>query len=639
MKKILVLLALMSATVSADPLVYTRQPRLSQAIDVPGYAPLGEAANWSHWYEAGQPNRYTEAEVVIDDLKGNITRIGPDCLNTPEICAVHDARVSPDGKLIAYTVAYGNTFTRPKAWADGPFLPAIEFTGLRYEIGLYDTVTKQNFQVETNARQPDWADNDTIVFTSDRAGDYSPWSSAGNYYPMKSLHVYRGTLGQNKLTNVTPILPSKFCMNPAVMSDSRAYMSCWEGFGDRDYGHTGPNMWWVWSCNQNGTDCRAVLGAHGSPVFDVVAKYLTGIVDPLRKGVGGTSFRVLGPVSELKKGTLAVTNYYRGNHQGRMGQVISFPIPGPAEGFSQAKAINESYERGTNPGSGRYVPQVMLRTPFGTDSDDMWRYDINGKVMGKAGYAAPAYDMGEFLFTWCNGACYEATMPAMANREAMGGGPTSHRSIALALTPRVTNPRDPKQVRILACADETYNCWDARLVTPHEAPPQAPAMLTGKLTTLQIVDATKGELWPLTGPNVHPWDKVGLQGNADADFATTIAAIRIDAITPWKVVPKVKGFAATKTVGTYPLQEDGSVKAVFECGINYKLLGVNKAGGIVATDNTIHTAVCGEVVQCHGCHDAHSQERVDALKDSAEYRFMHGGKDGGPVMANAVPGC
>jgi hypothetical protein len=416
-----------------------------------------------------------------------------------------------------------------------------------------------------------------------------------------------------KLTNIQPILPSKFCMNPTVASDGRMYASCWEGFDMRDYGHTGPNLWWIWSCNQNGTDCRAVLGAHGSPVFDVVAKYLTGIVDPLRRGVGGTSFRVLGPVSELKKGTLAATNYYRGNHQGRMGMVFSFPIPGPAEGFSQAKAINESYERGTNPGSGRYVPQIMLRTPFGTDSDDMWRYDVNGKVMGKAGYAAPAYDMGEFLFTWCNGACYEATMPAMANRAYMGGGPTSHRSIALALVPRVTNPRDPKQVKILACGDEVYNCWDARYITPHEAPPQGPAMLTGELTTLQVVDATKGELWPLTGPNVHPWDKVGLQGNADADFATTIAAIRVDEITSWKVLPKVKGFAATKTVATCPLEADGSVFCPIPAGINYKVMGVNKDGGIVATDNTIHFSVGGERIACWGCHQAHSQEAVDKL--------------------------
>lgn len=190
----LCLLTMLAVAAIAEPLVYTRQPRLSQAIDVPGYAPIGEAANWQRWMDAGQPNRYTEAEVVIDDQKGNITRIGPDCLNTPEICAVHDARVSPDGKLIAYTVAYGNTFTRPKAWADGPFLPAIEFTGLRYEIGLYDIATKQNFLLETNARQPDWCGNSCLVFTSDRAGDYSPWSSAGNYYPMKSLHVYRAEL-------------------------------------------------------------------------------------------------------------------------------------------------------------------------------------------------------------------------------------------------------------------------------------------------------------------------------------------------------------------------------------------------------------------------------------------------------------
>jgi hypothetical protein len=189
----LILLALVSAASAAD-ITYTRQPRCSQAIETPGYAPIGECANWQHFYEAGQVNRFTESEVVIDDLKGNITRIGPDCLNTPDICAVHDARVSPDGMRILYTVAYGNTFTRPKAWADGPFLPPIEFQGLRYEIGLYDMATKQNYLIESTARQPDWADNDTIVFTSDRAGDYSPWSSAGNYYPMKSLHVYRAEL-------------------------------------------------------------------------------------------------------------------------------------------------------------------------------------------------------------------------------------------------------------------------------------------------------------------------------------------------------------------------------------------------------------------------------------------------------------
>jgi len=165
-------------------LVYTRQPRVAE-----------EFANFQHWYDGGQPDRFTESDLVLDDLQGNISTIH-DCTGKPAICAAHDGRVSPDGLRIAYTLAEGDALYPVRTWGDNRLSPPIEFHAVRYSIWIYDTRSNTTVKVETNARMPDWYSNDELVFASNRAGTYAPWAYSGpeSGYVDKALQIYKAKL-------------------------------------------------------------------------------------------------------------------------------------------------------------------------------------------------------------------------------------------------------------------------------------------------------------------------------------------------------------------------------------------------------------------------------------------------------------
>jgi len=151
-------------------------------------------------------------------------------------------------------------------------------------------------------------------------------------------------------------------------------------------------------------------------------------------------------------------------------------------------------------------------------------------------------------------------------------------------------------------------------------------------TTLQIVNARAGEIYPISD---KAQDKISFQGNAVDGWQAKIAAIRIDEITQWTTKPTRYGFAATAKFGTFYLEKDGSVKIALKCPMTYQLRGVDAAGNVVAEDNSLHYAICGEVVTCHGCHDGHSTERAALYGKSAAERFKTTVAAGKPP----APGC
>jgi hypothetical protein len=609
-----------STTAVADSmysLVYTRQPRVAEQF-----------ANWQHWYDGGQPDRFTESDLVLDDLRGVVTVIH-NCTTSTTICAAHDGRVSPDGFRIAYTLAEGDALYSVKTWGDNRDTPPIEFHGVRYSIWIYDTRTMTRVKVQDNARMPDWYSNDGLVFASNRGSTYTPWAYAGpeSGYTGKATQIFKAQLTpDNTLANIVNLSPESVgALSPVVLSNGNICWSDFNGFGTRAVGHTPSNMFWVKCVDGNGTNARTVLGAHGSPTFKTAA-YLEGIVDPYRRGEGSTEFKLLRPFSEIKAGKYAVGSYYRSNHQGAMGMIYGVTLS-PAEGFSQSRYLAASDYQSSLPGSGRYVPQVEVLTPYAQDQDlDMPKFHLNGKAMGKAGYAAASPD-AEYIFTQCRGACFEGTMPEANNRAAMGGEPTSKFEIRKALVHQVTDPFDPSQSVVIACADERWNCRDARYVAPYmalfgqAAPAAAPPPVTGYRTTLQVVNARAAELFPIPG-SPHPEDdKCTYQGCADADYSQKVAAIRIDRVFPWTTPANRSGFARTAKSGIFPLESDGSVKIYLRCPIVYQLSAVDAAGNIIAKDNSLHSTVCGETVTCHGCHDGHSVERILQLSSSAVTRF------------------
>jgi len=277
-----------------------------------------------------------------------------------------------------------------------------------------------------------------------------------------------------RLTDIQQLTAGSYVMNPVVLSTGEVCYSEWDGYGQRAVSHTPSNMWWVRCMNQDGTNNRVVLGAHGSPTFKTRA-YLAGIVDPARSGEGSTAFKLLRPMSEIKRGKYAVTSYYRSNHQGAMGMIFAFIMLDGAEGYSQSAKLDASDYKSTVEGSGRFVPNVEVLTPFSNDQDisnygTKFRLPLKPgepeKAMGRAGMAAASVD-GEYIYTHARGSAYEGTMPEYNTRAAMGGEPTAKFEIRKALVDRITDPYDPKQSVVIACAEEKWNCRDARYVVPY----------------------------------------------------------------------------------------------------------------------------------------------------------------------------
>ena len=607
--------------VNSDPkLVYTRQPRHTTPVEI-----LGDASNWQHVTDVGRVYDQSEADVVLDNLHGNVEVIH-DCTTTVEICAAQEAKVSPDGSSIVYSVATGSQTYPVKAFG-GPLTDLEDFTATSAELWLYvvSTKTKTRLTAGHMDRMPEWCGNDCLVFASDRAGVYAPLGEAGNYYPFKSLQLYTAKLSGVSLTDIKNITPhEQFIMNPLVATNGDICYSSWQGFGDRGTGHSPRNMWWISCVDANGANGVVELGAHGSPYIKTTA-YLNDWVDPARRGEGVTAFRALRPVAEIHKGYFAVSNYYRSNSGGANGMVFGWERI-PVEGVS---ILNNFFERDgvdARLGSARYVPSTLRSlTPYGTDQDTDPRFHNDGRAAGRAGYASPwPGDGAEWLYTNARGWCYEAALPELANRDAMGGEPPCKKEIRLATVPVVTNPFDLSQSEVIACPEDEWQCWDARAVVPYQElygqpVPEKPNSLAMGQSFLQVVDARAAELAPF--PNATEQDKISFQGNADPDYSGRVTGFRIELVELWDTLPDRDGFKSRTHYKTALLEADGSVQVEVPCETPFLMSGVDAGGVVVAQDNMTHSLQCGETRTCHGCHDGHSEERAAEFTQSAAQRF------------------
>lgn len=612
-----------------DPysLVYTRQLRYTDPVlDKSGKVIRESGAQWQDFYDAGQPDVFSEGDLVLDDLQGK-RKVLFNCTAQDRICNAHDARVSHDASQIMFTVAYGDSFRSPNHLPAGAKLTRdIEFKATRYELWLYTAEKGKSRKIADNARMGEWAGGGKIVFASNRAGTFAPMNYAGIEYPDPALHIFIADFDGEKLGPATDLTPhAAYCMSPAVNLDGSIAMSCWEGWGERGKGHTPANMWWLWQVEGNSTDWRVIAGAHGSPYYWKTNAYLADVCQTTEKGQvincgeASTSFRVMRQYTPLWGDDYLFTNYYRSNHTGAYGAIFRCKRS-DVEGFTYSASLPDSTLHKSIPGSGRFAPNCYVATPFGNDADNTVKFNKNGKAMGKAGdpFAIPL-TKGKFGFTMARGNCYSPSGADRATTEAFGGEPTCKKEIRVAVVDRVTDPFDIHQSYCIAGCWPQHNAYGARYVAPYKAllgqdpPPAPPAILEGKTTTLQIVNARTGEIHQIDSPSRKPEDDCAIQGCAVDGWQEKITAIHIEQVLPHIKRPSEKGFSATQPIGNFPIRDDGSLSFEIPCGINYQLWGVGKDGKMVAKDNTIHSAVCGEVVTCHGCHDAHSIQRAKEL--------------------------
>lgn len=622
-------------------LVYSRQPRMEEKYE-----------NWHRFYDAGAPDRHSELDLVLDNLI-DPPKVIFDCTSkTNLVCAAEDARVSPDGKNILFTVATGVGLYPVQLWGTTEKTPPIEFSAVSYALYVYNVESGTYYKLEDNARQGDWLSNTDIVFASNRAGTFPPraMGSVVPNYNVKALQIYRGKIRENRLIQIVNLTPeSPFAMSPTVTHDGLILYSEWDGFGDRVGGHTPANFWWGRSMNADGTNNIVILNGHGTPTLKTVA-YLKGIVDPNRALEGSTQVKLPRPMREVELDWIYFTNYYRSNHSGS-GIEMKFKknVTG-AEGYSQSASIGDSDYKLAFVGSGRYTPNLFVVTPSDNDQDTTnvgARYHVNGKIMGKSRAPAPTIaGHGRFIDSHGRGSCYEGTVTQYNSVLAMGGEPTCQYYIREVLVERVTDPFDETQSKPLACYGTEFNCIDPSWVVPYSELPfntEAPffkeyVASNATTTTLHIVDARAGELQPLVGPNYTEKDKRTYQGLADPNYPAVVTHMKVEAIKNWTTVPSRSGFESQVLLGLFPIENlDGSMSIDLPCNVNYLFSGVDVTGKTVAEDQTVHRANCGEVVTCHGCHDGHSFERLEKLGKTAVERFTEttaGSKGRLPVLDN-----
>lgn len=644
---------------------YTRQPRLTEPCSELDQAkdprcrtgdPVRDMDNWLRWYDGGAPDRFSEADVVLDDLQGRKKVIFNCTTDDSVVCAAHDQRWSPDASKLAFTVAYGagpDSLYRVKSVvANTPMTrEPVEFRAVRYELWIRDMPTGINHLVEEDARMPTWASNTRLGFHSCRAGTFPPAAYHGNDFGKScSLHLFRGDLTPDwTLTNIKNLTPhATMAMGGYVATTGRWWFSDWWAFNstrtlpdgslepmEKGKGGTPANMFTVDSIEGNGTGHRKELHAHSTPTL-YMAKHLP-TVDPNRRGVGTSMLRLPRHLDEIPRyndkgerdGTwMTVSNYYRSNHLGSLGCPYRW-TPTEAEGMLVSANIPESEYKHWLPGSGQFTPSdIMCMTPYGTDSDDAHRHDRQGRLMGKAGMQHPT-TMGKFTFTHCGGSCYEGTLPMETFEAFTGvGQPTAKKDIRVALVDRVTDPFDRNQSIVIACREQKWNCWDGveratyqELYGQPEPLPPPPDLGPNLVTVLRVVNIKDGELdkIPAYSANNNN-EKVRLQGNADDDWKERIAGIRIKQVIPHREPVTAPGFAEEIHIGDFYAEDDGSLEAVMPCNMTYQLSGIDARGIELAWDLSLHPAVCGEIVTCHGCH-VESVERWNSLGAPAVERF------------------
>ncbi|MEZ5501496.1 MAG: hypothetical protein R3E50_02140 [Halioglobus sp.] len=157
------------------------------------------------------------------------------------------------------------------------------------------------------------------------------------------------------------------------------------------------------------------------------------------------------------------------------------------------------------------------------------------------------------------------------------------------------------------------------------------------------MDARKAELYPSAERydwQANLYEQCAFQGCAvdteNPDFhASNIAALTIFLPAMWDMTYSDgheqtyahtlnnTGHKAVATLGSQPLEADGSVKMRVPCETPLIMAGTDANGMSIAHDAMLHSLRRGETRTCHGCHDGHSEERAAQIKQSAVERFSH----------------
>ena len=408
---------------------------------------------------------FTEADIVYDDLNGNVYVVF-NCTGDPMLdCVAQEPRVSPDGTKALFTVGIADQMG---GFGQTEFIQTLKTS----QLYLYDITNPSAPPVPVDtlpgpdamARMPDWINNETFVFMATYAQKHpikgtsemytfpdqfghthygaDRWGISQEYYTgnvdpygisakggAHSLQLYKmnidgtGECGASYLnpgTGNQPCLltPHEYmALRPTVLTTGDIVYSSLQSHSDKARDSASPghgtrmNKWWIARTDQWGGDATILVNAHSkTPVIETKS-----LLNPVlySGGEGSDQFRALRAIGEDDQGRLYVTNYYRGNHRG-LGIIFRFSITDPhVEGCSILDNIPAAVFSSSTPGSGGYMPcDIESFTPAGNSQDgEPRRFDNpftpedDNIVVGKAGYFA-AGPNGQKIITWGRGHCF-----------------------------------------------------------------------------------------------------------------------------------------------------------------------------------------------------------------------------------------
>lgn len=637
-----------------------------------------DASTWQHSSDVGRINGgIAESDIVLDDLQGNV-HVLHDCTTSDEICVAQEARVSPDGRKIAYSVGYANSLVdvyHDRIKLGIKEIPALTHARLFiYDLDSGETRPVPNHDGKSIDRQPEWLDDNTLVFASNRANLFphksqfsqhrgkrengsQRWTATAygvsQYYGYghagKSMQIWTMKVDGTGAKNLTP--HETMALSPTVMSNGDIIYSCWNGHANEAFDspnrHSGApgteiNKWWLCQMDGNGAGGGVALGGHGSPLLKT-----RGWLNNTSGGEGASALRAVRSVAEIRKDYLAATNYYRANHTGSMGIVYGWSyLGGRVEGVSRLDSYKHRIHSSDREGSGQYLPSDFVAlTPYGNDADSHApRRNAQGQVMGKAGHASALPNTDDFMITHGRGVCYGPTFTENANQQYTGGEPLCMKGIYRVKVDQVTDSFDTRQMELIA-GDTLWHAFDADAVASYQAlwgqpAPERPEPLAGDACFLQVVDARKSEL---QAPKPYDWantlyQQCSIQGCAinteDRSFhANTMHYLTVYEVEMWdrsyangnkeEFANTINnhGFKSLAVQGYQQIEADGSVRMRVPCETPLQIVGQDKDGMTIAHDDKLHSLQRGETRTCHGCHDGHSEERAAAIGSSAEARF------------------
>jgi hypothetical protein len=539
-----------------------------------------------------------------------------------------DLRLSPDGRLLAFTIYTGTEWQRE--CGSGNLTVAGRGAGARiavHDLETGNTLEWKNAPGETHALTPAIINQGgrlVVMFASDRDGERTPILTGGPAPTGPSpgggpvLKTYVAELdGSN------PVLTGHHDIVAAYgffqLADGRVVSSMAPWMHDKAMRGDGAvyanglstltNIWEVWATDPSGGSQETLFGAHWS----------------------GKALHFFGQLSD---GRLCTTEYYRGNYQNGAGNIWCWtPYPGfTIEGIPVSEA-QRGGGRNDNP-RGALIPRDIVKATAWASSEDQYaRWDGSrsrfiGRIRDPAGLPG-----GALMFSWCKGTCNNqgGWSPDLMD-ERIERGPWGKAAVVnpvgqsygiykLPADRIPSNDYVADPVRLVDDPDVFE--YGAIYAGPYadvygKAQPDTvsqPRSADGGCYLRIASQASDTTSWDVANKRYHfAFDEHGavhgkeLPGVTDAD----VRFIRVSQILPQRTVPKnFAGQGAVKwtiwgllnrTLGDVPVQADGSAHIRIPCEMPFVIQGLNANHEVIKRDMTPQSLRPGTTLTCGGCH-------------------------------------